>query len=327
MIYADGLSSGPPPKPSRRWLAWALLSMLIWAGWGLIAGAPKTGSSLFFQAASTIGLLPVICGFLASKNLLAGTGLSRGAALAFGSGLCAALGNLGLLEALRRGGETSVVYPLTGIYPLVTVVLAELVLGERMNRVQVLGIVLALAAITLFNLPAESPEGGGDAAGVFAKAAANLQTPWMAFSFLALACFGVAAIPQKLATRHISTELSTVCFGAAFTLVALWILLAADVDWNVPARDWFLAFFWGALTGFGVLTMFAAYRDGKAGVVTAIVALYPAVTAVLAVPVFGEEFDLRKGIAVWCAVAAGVALSHERGAGVITPSYESSSSS
>jgi drug/metabolite transporter (DMT)-like permease len=288
--------------------------MLIWALWGLVANAPKTGSSLFFQAASTIGLLPVISVFLASSKLLAGTEPVRGGALAFGSGLCAAAGNLGLLEALQRGGETSVVYPLTGIYPLVTVVLAELVLKERMNRWQVLGVALALAAITLFNLPAGSPEGGEDGAAIFAKAAASLQAPWMTFSLLALVCFGVAAIPQKLATRHISTELSTVCFGAAFAVVALGILLAAEVDWSVPARDWFLAFFWGALTGFGVLTMFAAYRDGKAGVVTAIVALYPALTAVLAVPIFGERFDLRKGIAVWCAVAAGVALSHERSA-------------
>ena len=288
--------------------------MLIWACWGLVAGVPKTASSLFFQAACTTGLLPVVSLFLFSRNLLAGTGRRRGAALAFASGLCAALGNLGYLEALRRGGETSVVYPLTGIYPLVTVVLAGLFLKERMNRVQVVGIVLALAAVTLFNMPAEGPGGGDDAAGIFATAAANLRAPWMTLSLLALACFGVAAVPQKLATRHISTELSTVCFAGAFTLVALGILLAAGVDRSVPARDWILAFLWGALTGFGVITMFAAYRDGKAGVVTAVIALNPAVTAVLAVPVLGDTFGFRKTIALAFAIAAGVALSHERSA-------------
>ena len=308
----ERLSSATPPKPPRRWLGYALLSMLIWACWGLVAGA-QTGTSLFFQAACTTGLLPVVSLFLFSRNLRAGTSRGRGAVLAFVSGLCAALGNVGFLEALRQGGETSVVYPLTGIYPLVTVVLAVLVLRERMNRVQVVGIVLALLAVTLFNLQGDSAGSGADAAGIFATAAANLRAPWMTFSLLALACFGVAAIPQKLATRYISTELSTVCFAGAFTLVAIGILLAADVDWSVPARrDWFLAFLWGALTGFGALTMFAAYRDGKAGIVTAIIALNPAVTAVLAVPVLGESPSLEKGLGLAFAITAGVALTHER---------------
>jgi uncharacterized membrane protein len=62
----------------------------------------------------------------------------------------------------------------------------------------------------------------------------------------------------------------------------------------------------------GTLTLFAAYRTGKASVVTALTALYPALTVVLAVPLFKEGMNLRKIAAIVLALAAGVALTYEK---------------
>jgi uncharacterized membrane protein len=49
------------------------------------------------------------------------TGARSGWWLAFGSGLTGGLGNLALFASLSGGGLASVVYPLTALYPLLTV--------------------------------------------------------------------------------------------------------------------------------------------------------------------------------------------------------------
>jgi transporter family protein len=47
--------------------------------------------------------------------------------------------------------KASVVGPLTSLFPLLTVILAMIFLKERMNRIQVAGVVLALAAIAILS--------------------------------------------------------------------------------------------------------------------------------------------------------------------------------
>jgi drug/metabolite transporter (DMT)-like permease len=67
--------------------------------------------------------------------------------------------------------------------------------------------------------------------------------------------------------------------------------------------------------GFAMLFQFAAYRAGKASIVTAVTALYPALTVMLAVPLFRERLDAWKIAAIVMSLGAGVALSHESEAG------------
>ncbi len=66
--------------------------------------------------------------------------------LALACGLVDAIANLVLLLALRSGGDLAVVSALTALYPAGTVLLASVVLGERIARVQWVGLVLALLA-------------------------------------------------------------------------------------------------------------------------------------------------------------------------------------
>jgi len=54
--------------------------------------------------------------------------------------------------ALARGGKASIVIPFVGLAPLVTVVLALALLGESLNRAQIVGVVLALISIYLLSL-------------------------------------------------------------------------------------------------------------------------------------------------------------------------------
>ena len=78
-------------------------------------------------------------------------------------------------------------------------------------------------------------------------------------------------------------------FALAFIPVAVVAMGFQRVNWHLSPRAWSLSVLTGALISTGTLTLFAAYRTGKASVVTALTALYPALTVVLAVPLFARE--------------------------------------
>jgi drug/metabolite transporter (DMT)-like permease len=322
-----------PASPARSaWLFYCLLAIVLWGVWGIVSKAAEQRlSPAAIQVVSVIGVVPAALVLLASPRLRKGDNFLLGGAAAFGTGLCGSVGNLLMLLSFTHGGEASAVMPLTGMFPLVTIVLAVLLLGERMNRIQIGGIVLALAAIYLFSLPPEAAASPAPAAGTTQPSPGSqgswhsMIPPWMAYALGALVLWGVAGVLQKIATNHISTELSTILFALAFIPVALVVARIQPFSWRISAAGWLLAISFGALIGVGTLLLFAAYRGGKASIVTALYALYPALTVVLAVPIFGERIDLRKGAAIVLAILAGVALSLEseapptRGFDVVTP--------
>ena len=278
----------------------------MWGVWGLISkAATRVASDATILVISTLGVLPAGLAMLLSKNLKQGKNRPLGCAYGFAAGVCGHTGNLMLLQSLSGGGDSSIVLPLTGMFPLVTVILAVVLLKERMNTVQVGGIVLALAALYLFNVT--DPTAGGQAAFW-----ASLSAPWMRAALAALTLWGVSGVLQKLATDQISAELSTLCFALGFVPVAAVVAMLFPVQWALPTLGaWLLVLLFGLFIGFGTLVLFVAYRDGKASIVTPVYALYPAVTALLAVPVFGERLDLWRGAGIVVAVLAAIALSYE----------------
>jgi transporter family protein len=285
-----------------RWLGYGLLAIAMWGGWGLIGKLTRL-NEWQMTALSTIGVVGVAALLLFSPRLRQGTDRRRGMAIAFVTGIFGNLGNLAYLKALKVG-EASLVAPYTALYPLVTVVLARAVLRERMNRVQAVGFALAIVAAGLF-----SYLGGGEV-----KQGVVLGS-WMAWASVTVACFGIAAVTQKVATMYISNELSLVCFAAAFVPVGAAILLwGGPFDWALPRREWIYAILYGSGIGLGTLVLFAAYRWGNASVVTALTGLYPALTAALAmvIPAFGESFTGLKLVAIALAALAGAALTFEK---------------
>lgn len=71
--------------------------------------------------------------------------------LAGAAGLLLGVGNIFLMLGLHAG-SLAVVAVLMGLYPLATVLLARIVLGERLARPQVVGVVAALVACVLLGL-------------------------------------------------------------------------------------------------------------------------------------------------------------------------------
>lgn len=292
-----------------RWLVYSLLAVGLWGVWGVInTPASLVLQPLPLQVFSTLGLLAVSATLLFSKSLKAGKNHGRGFLYAVLTGLCGSGGNVAASFAISRGGEASVVFPLTSVYPLVTVVLARVLLGEKLNRIQVLGFALAMAALVVSGFVS-----AGDAKLQATSWSEKIFSPWMRYALVTLVLFGIAAVLQKLSTNEISNELSMVGFTLGFVAIATAIVATSSGwTWRIPGKSWGWALAYGVLIGVGTLALFAAYRHGKAAVVTAVTALYPALTVVLAVPLLGDKMSALKVVMIVLSLAAGVALTYEK---------------
>jgi drug/metabolite transporter (DMT)-like permease len=130
--------------------------------WSVGAGA-CLGSSLilYLQTSSESGLWPVLAArtsaFVLVGIALVGFAYRRGSLtfptgpdrmLALGAGLLDVIATTLLVLAVRRG-LLVVVSPLVALAPAATVVLARIVLGERLQKVQRIGLVFALAGLVM----------------------------------------------------------------------------------------------------------------------------------------------------------------------------------
>ena len=124
----------------------------------VLAGVGFTGCFIFFSlAAKTSGLMPLLAARVVSVALLMAITFARrghvtlapdARASAYGAGALDAAANVTMLTAIRIG-PLAVASVLGSLYPVVTILLARVVLKERLRPVQRAGVVLALAAVML----------------------------------------------------------------------------------------------------------------------------------------------------------------------------------
>jgi transporter family protein len=132
-----------------NWFLPAFVALICWGIWGFI---PKMTiqyinpmSALVFEAIGVIiaGLIVLsLLGFRPEVH-------PKGIALAIFTGILGMTGALGFLFAVKTG-KVSIVAMVTAMAPIVTILLAYFLLGERITFKEGLGIVFALAAISLF---------------------------------------------------------------------------------------------------------------------------------------------------------------------------------
>jgi drug/metabolite transporter (DMT)-like permease len=151
-IVGVALASQERQATERRVAAGVGLALLAAIGFGFYfppmhaAGAadPWWSSFIFRVTAGLIVLAAVVVRRPAIR--LAGWPLL----VVLGVGLGDTLGNL-LFAASAGRGLVSVTSVLASLYPIVTVILAAIVLGERISRLQLAGVVLTLAGIGLIS--------------------------------------------------------------------------------------------------------------------------------------------------------------------------------
>lgn len=129
----------------------------------LVAGA---AFGLFFvlldRTSQDAGLTPLVAARLASVTLVAAVALGSGQSLrpnraalplVLVSGVGDMTANALFLLATQTGGQLAITGVLASLYPVSTVVLAQLVLRERLVPAQLAGLVSAGAAVVLITLP------------------------------------------------------------------------------------------------------------------------------------------------------------------------------
>lgn len=124
----------------------------------LLAGVTFAGCFLAFAAtAPTSGLWPLLSARVTSAVLLGALTLLRRGRVAvvrearlatYGAGALDAMANITMLAAIRIG-PLAVASVLGSLYPVMTILLARFVLGERMRWLQRAGVAVALAAVVL----------------------------------------------------------------------------------------------------------------------------------------------------------------------------------
>lgn len=200
---------------------------------------------------------------------------------------------LGVFEAIRQGMGAGLAALIVGLQPVLTAVLGSLV-SERITRRQWFGLALGMAGVTLVVWERLSLAGLSALSVIVAIAA-----------LLSITC---GTLYQKRFTPVFDLRIgSMIQFGAALLLVVPVSLLfeTGEVAWTTPligALAWSIV----ALSLGATSLLFLLIRRGAATKVASLMYLTPAVTAVMAWILFGEDLSgiMLVGMAV---TAAGVA--------------------
>ena len=279
------------------WLLWTLLAVLSWGIWAVLAkwlGDALTAEQS--QAVSTLGLIPILVPLAWSSAASLRAASRKGLLLAFLGGAITCLGNIAYYSAIARGEKVATVASITAISPLVTVLLAVLLLRERLNRVQLCGMALSFVAIWLFNIRNER----------------GLLSGTLVYALLPILLWGSSGFLQKLATNHLSGEVAALVYLGAFVPVGIFFALRSPWPDVIAPRVWGIASALGFFIAFGNFAVLAAFaRGGKAAVIAPLSNLYPVIAVPVAVLFLREQVGAREFAAIAAALASVAALSWE----------------
>jgi bacterial/archaeal transporter family protein len=142
---------------------WMVLPLAAVVLWGITALMQKVATNHISARSSAIWFLAAfipVAGLLLIYDPLESGIKASTWWIATAMGFTLALGNLTILLAFSTGGKASIITPLAGLYPLVSIPIALVAFGERIGWRESLGIVLALVAVVMLSYqpePAQAP--------------------------------------------------------------------------------------------------------------------------------------------------------------------------
>ncbi|WP_101951062.1 DMT family transporter [Mycobacterium sp. 3519A] len=254
---------------NRSWIFYAALLILFWGIWGAFSALPATRYGYPDQMIYSIWALTMI---IPAVFALRGQRFDRRPqATIYGLliGLTGAGGQLLLFQALTMG-PAYLIFPIVSISPAITVIMAMVLLRERISTLAFVGLIAALAAIVLFSITSASSEGSSG--------------PWLPLAILICVAWGVQAyFMRKTATIGVNDATTfgwMAISGILLIPVALLSLggLPLDFPWQAPA----LTAATQLLNAVGALFLVMALSRGKATIVAPTTnALAPALTIVV----------------------------------------------
>ncbi|MEN3792575.1 DMT family transporter [Fulvimarina sp. MAC3] len=203
----------------------------------------------------------------------------------------------GVFYGVRHGLNAGIAALIVGLQPILTTILAGIILGDRIKPRHIVGLALGLAGITLVILP-KLGQGG-------AMTAQNLAPVFAA-------AFGISlgTIWQKLFVTGVDLRAGT-AFQYLGAVIPVALVAALSESWQIEwTGDLIFALLWLTLVlSIGaIFLMMVLIREGAVSSVASLMYLTPGVTAVMAYWLFDETLTPIQliGLAV---AAAGVAVS------------------
>jgi bacterial/archaeal transporter family protein len=136
----------------QLWLGFSILALVLWGVSGItqkLATNRITSERSFLWFCWAMVALSVVVMLVVHLQW----GLGRLVVIsAIAGGALNGLGAWTSFRALESGGKASVVISLVSLYPLLTVLLAVLMLGERLTGLQTMGAFTAIAAAILLSV-------------------------------------------------------------------------------------------------------------------------------------------------------------------------------
>lgn len=255
---------------NKSWILYAALLVVFWGIWGAFSALP---TELYRYPDQMVYIIWAFTMLIPCYFSLRHKHFDRRAIAAFYGlliGLAGAGGQLILFKALTIG-PAYLIFPVVSISPVITVLLALVILREKVSKLGWVGVVLALVSIIMFSVPDSSNDGLKFGA-------------WLTLAVIVCACWGSQAFLMK---RAANAGINDASIFAYMTISGLLLVPVAfltmhgngfDFSWKAPALTTGIQL----LNAIGALFLVMAMSRGKAVIVAPCTnALAPILTIVL----------------------------------------------
>jgi drug/metabolite transporter (DMT)-like permease len=282
----------------KIWLLYALITTVTWGMWGAFSKSPMESgfpSTLVYSVWALTMIFPGVVILKIHKWQIQHDKKSILYGLIIG--FLGAGGQLLLFQALKAG-PAYLIFPVISISPVVTILLSFLLLKERTGTLGIIGILLALVSLPLFEY---TKVDNTDGYGIL----------WFVLALIVLTAWGIQAFFMKLANK--SMDGGSIFFYMTVTglmLIPVALLMtdfSTDINWGVDGL-WETAWV-QVLNSIGALCLVFAYRYGKAIVVSPLAnAGAPLMTAIISLVILGVMPSSTKILGIALAVVAALLI-------------------
>jgi transporter family protein len=137
-----------------KWLFFSIIAIFAWGVWGIFTKI-SLRHYIWQQTFIITSLVMIIASFIIYfYSIYPNENLSFSSSsfyYALAVGITGVIAYYGFYNAIKFG-KVVIVVPLTSLYPVITIVLSLIFLGEKISIPQGLGIIFAIVAIVLFSI-------------------------------------------------------------------------------------------------------------------------------------------------------------------------------
>jgi drug/metabolite transporter (DMT)-like permease len=260
----------------KNWISFVIVHVLFMGVWGALIEIPeKNGfpATLGYVVWALTMILAAIFALALNRWKLEYD--RRSILLGTCAGLMGAGGQLVLFFTLKIA-PAYLVFPLLSLTPVITILLAVILLKEKTGRLGWLGIAVAVIAVLLLSY---QPPGDSTVKGYL----------WMVLTAIPLLAWGVQGYVLRFANETMKAE--SIFFYMALSSVLLIPIALYMTDFSQPVnmgiKGPYLAAIIQILNAFGALCLVYAFRFGKAIIVAPMTtALSPVLTVIISLAIY-----------------------------------------